>query len=131
MAFRCRGRLESIATTFCSLGCFSFWCPLIGEWLALAPAQGCQVLWGRLGAVCRGCCTPLAPSLHQASFAHPTHPSTHPPPLSNFPVQTCRAFGDPDFKEPLHLVTATPDVIRERLLPGDEFVILASDGLVS
>lgn len=40
-----------------------------------------------------------------------------------------RSFGDPDFKEPLHLVTATPDVIRERLLPGDEFVILASDGL--
>ncbi|KAL4434421.1 hypothetical protein ABPG75_000862 [Micractinium tetrahymenae] len=42
-----------------------------------------------------------------------------------------RSFGDPDFKEPLHLVTATPDVIRERLLPGDEFVILASDGLAS
>lgn len=41
----------------------------------------------------------------------------------------CRSFGDPDFKEPLHLVTATPDVIRERLLPGDDFVILASDGL--
>ncbi len=46
------------------------------------------------------------------------------------PVKLCRSFGDPDFKEPLHLVTATPDVIRERLLPGDEFVILASDGLV-
>jgi serine/threonine protein phosphatase PrpC len=44
---------------------------------------------------------------------------------------TCRSFGDPDFKEPLHLVTATPDVIRERLQPGDDFVILASDGLVS
>lgn len=28
-------------------------------------------------------------------------------------------------------MTATPDVIRERLLPGDEFMILASDGLVS
>lgn len=28
-------------------------------------------------------------------------------------------------------MTATPDVIRERLLPDDEFVILASDGLVS
>ena len=28
-------------------------------------------------------------------------------------------------------MTATPDVIRERLVPGDEFVILASDGLVS
>lgn len=40
-----------------------------------------------------------------------------------------RSFGDPDFKEPLHLVTATPDVIRERLVPGDDFVILASDGL--
>ncbi|KAI3439041.1 hypothetical protein D9Q98_001451 [Chlorella vulgaris] len=40
-----------------------------------------------------------------------------------------RSFGDPDFKEPLHLVTATPDVIRERLQPGDDFVILASDGL--
>ncbi len=46
------------------------------------------------------------------------------------PIFTCRSFGDPDFKEPLHLVTATPDVIRERMLPGDEFVILASDGLV-
>lgn len=51
-----------------------------------------------------------------------------PVPLTTPP---CSAFGDPDFKEPLHLVTATPDVIRERLLPGDEFVILASDGLVS
>ncbi|EFN51693.1 hypothetical protein CHLNCDRAFT_139942 [Chlorella variabilis] len=40
-----------------------------------------------------------------------------------------RSFGDPDFKEPLHLVTATPDVMRERLQPGDDFVILASDGL--
>lgn len=53
---------------------------------------------------------------------------TTPVPLTTPP---CSAFGDPDFKEPLHLVTATPDVIRERLLPGDEFVILASDGLVS
>lgn len=41
-----------------------------------------------------------------------------------------RAFGDPDFKEPKHLVTASPDVMSERLLPGDSFVILASDGLV-
>jgi hypothetical protein len=41
-----------------------------------------------------------------------------------------RSFGDPDFKEPLHLVTATPDVIRETLEPADAFVILASDGLV-
>lgn len=41
-----------------------------------------------------------------------------------------RSFGDPDFKEPLHLVTATPDVMQERLLPGDTFVVLASDGLV-
>jgi hypothetical protein len=49
------------------------------------------------------------------------------PPLSCL----CSSFGDPDFKEPLQLVTATPDVIRERLVPGDEFVILSSDGLVS
>lgn len=40
-----------------------------------------------------------------------------------------RSFGDPDFKEPLHLVTATPDVMSERLTPEDSFVILASDGL--
>lgn len=41
-----------------------------------------------------------------------------------------RSFGDPDFKEPLHLVTATPDVAQHRLAPGDAFVVLASDGLV-
>ena len=41
-----------------------------------------------------------------------------------------RAFGDLDFKEPLHLVTAVPDVMRERLVPEDSFVVLASDGLV-
>jgi serine/threonine protein phosphatase PrpC len=40
-----------------------------------------------------------------------------------------RSFGDPDFKEPLHLVTATPDVMSERLTEDDSFVILASDGL--
>ncbi|KAL4519818.1 hypothetical protein Ndes2526B_g01618 [Nannochloris sp. 'desiccata'] len=40
-----------------------------------------------------------------------------------------RSFGDPDFKEPLHLVTATPDVMSERLTEEDSFVILASDGL--
>ena len=40
-----------------------------------------------------------------------------------------RSFGDPDFKEPLHLVTATPDVMSERLGSEDSFVILASDGL--
>lgn len=40
-----------------------------------------------------------------------------------------RSFGDPDFKEPLHLVIATPDVMRERLTPDDAFIILASDGL--
>ena len=40
-----------------------------------------------------------------------------------------RSFGDPDFKEPLHLVTATPDVMSERLTEEDAFFILASDGL--
>jgi serine/threonine protein phosphatase PrpC len=40
-----------------------------------------------------------------------------------------RSFGDPDFKQPLHLVTATPDVMRERLAPEDSFFVLASDGL--
>jgi len=40
-----------------------------------------------------------------------------------------RSFGDPDFKDPLHLVTATPDVMSERLTEEDSFVILASDGL--
>ncbi|GAB4815687.1 hypothetical protein N2152v2_002733 [Parachlorella kessleri] len=40
-----------------------------------------------------------------------------------------RSFGDPDFKEPLHLVTATPDVAQHRLQPGDSFIVLASDGL--
>ena len=40
-----------------------------------------------------------------------------------------RSFGDPDFKQPLHLVTATPDVMSERLCSSDAFVILASDGL--
>lgn len=43
----------------------------------------------------------------------------------------CRSFGDIDFKEPLHLVTATPDVAQQKLRPGDAFVVLASDGLVS
>ena len=42
-----------------------------------------------------------------------------------------RSFGDPDFKEPLHLVIATPDVMQERLSVEDEFIVLASDGLVS
>lgn len=42
-----------------------------------------------------------------------------------------RSFGDLDFKEPLHLVIATPDVMSEHLVPEDEFVILASDGVVS
>jgi len=41
-----------------------------------------------------------------------------------------RSFGDPEFKEPLHLVIATPDVMTERLTPEDEFIVLASDGLV-
>lgn len=40
-----------------------------------------------------------------------------------------RSFGDPDFKMPKKLVTATPDVIRERLEVGDTFFIMASDGL--
>jgi serine/threonine protein phosphatase PrpC len=40
-----------------------------------------------------------------------------------------RSFGDPDFKEPLEFVTATPDVIREKLVPEDSFLIMASDGL--
>lgn len=40
-----------------------------------------------------------------------------------------RSFGDPDFKKPLHLITATPDVMREQLDPEDSFFILASDGL--
>lgn len=40
-----------------------------------------------------------------------------------------RSFGDLDFKEPLHLVIATPDIMSERLVPEDEFVILASDGV--
>lgn len=40
-----------------------------------------------------------------------------------------RSFGDPDFKEPLNLITATPDVMREQLEYEDSFFILASDGL--
>lgn len=40
-----------------------------------------------------------------------------------------RSFGDPDFKEPLHLVIATPDVMREQLTEEDAFIVLASDGL--
>jgi serine/threonine protein phosphatase PrpC len=40
-----------------------------------------------------------------------------------------RSFGDADFKEPLPLVTATPDVTRATLTPADAFVVVASDGL--
>lgn len=40
-----------------------------------------------------------------------------------------RSFGDPDFKEPRHLVTATPEVTQHKLKPGDDFIVVASDGL--
>ncbi|KAL6761608.1 phosphatase 2C-like domain-containing protein, partial [Haematococcus lacustris] len=40
-----------------------------------------------------------------------------------------RSLGDYDFKEPRKLVDATPEVVRTRLMPGDAFVVLASDGL--
>lgn len=42
-----------------------------------------------------------------------------------------RSLGDLDFKEPLPLIVPTPDVVSERLVEEDSFVILASDGLVS
>lgn len=42
-----------------------------------------------------------------------------------------RSIGDIDFKEPLPLIVPTPDVVSERLMEEeDNFVILASDGLV-
>ena len=46
-----------------------------------------------------------------------------------------RAIGDMEFKQANHLppeaqmVTALPDVVVERLVPGDEFLILACDGI--
>ena len=72
------------------------------------------------------------PLTHPLPPYHPTH-HTHrnaPPQCTTAPLRCSSSFGDPDFKEPRHLVTATPDVIRERLAPGDDFVVLASDGLV-
>ncbi|KAK9851327.1 hypothetical protein WJX84_001751 [Apatococcus fuscideae] len=40
-----------------------------------------------------------------------------------------RGFGDIDHKEPKRLVSCDPDVSRRKLLPGDAFIIVASDGL--
>lgn len=112
--------------------------------LAVSRCAGCAPPHGRhaAGAACRGLpsAPPLSPpnlTLHQPATPlcclpvlppHPAAPDL--PDLCVLPTHPRSSFGDPDFKEPLHLVTATPDVIRERLLPGDDFVILASDGLV-
>ncbi|KAK9822523.1 hypothetical protein WJX74_000939 [Apatococcus lobatus] len=40
-----------------------------------------------------------------------------------------RGFGDIDHKEPKRLVSCEPDVNRRKLMPGDAFIIVASDGL--
>lgn len=40
-----------------------------------------------------------------------------------------RSLGDIDFKEPVPLVTANPDLSKTVLQPHDSFVVVASDGL--
>ena len=113
----------------------------VSRWVELAAKLGalppCQPPASQQRPCCQTCQTPHA----LACSHHPLNQSVAHPPLCHFrcPVDLpippvpclCSSVGDPDFKEPLHLVTATPDVIRERLVPGDDFVILASDGLVS
>lgn len=40
-----------------------------------------------------------------------------------------RGFGDPDFKEPLALLTAQPDIRMQRLQMEDSLLVLACDGI--
>ncbi|NBK23442.1 MAG: protein serine/threonine phosphatase 2C family protein [Spirochaetia bacterium] len=63
---------------------------------------------------------------HSALPLRAPPPHTHTRPC--FP--RCRSVGDIEFKEPLPLLTARPDVTATSLQPGaDQFVIYASDGV--
>ena len=47
----------------------------------------------------------------------------------NGSLAVSRALGDAEFKRPLALVTACPELTETRLQPSDEFLLVACDGL--
>jgi hypothetical protein len=61
----------------------------------------------------------MPPAHHVVPLPYPATP----------PLPPCRSLGDLDFKEPGRYVEAEPDVARVELSSGDEFLLLASDGL--
>ena len=47
----------------------------------------------------------------------------------NGALAVSRALGDAEFKRPHALVSACPEITETRLQPGDEFLLIACDGL--